>query len=584
MSALSDFVAHCLVYRLGWSLVHSLWQVAAAAGLLAAVLAVVPRRRANMRYALACAALLAALGAFAATLAMSSPPQEAASAEVVAAPGASAGPSPGPAAGMFDAAPPPLAWPPDVAPAAPPPVAPLAPPAPVEPASLLDGIRAALTPALPWAVLAWTTGVLLMGLWHAGGLAVTVRLRRLGTCPPGREVSAAIRKVAERLNIRRAVGVLVCARPVGTMVLGVIRPVILMPAALLTGMTPGQLEALLAHELAHIRRRDYLVNLIQTAVESILFYHPATWWIGRVIRRERENCCDDLASAAAGSRFEYARALAAAANFARPPARPRFALAAEGGSLIQRVQRLLTPTGGTRRDILRRSALAGLLAVGIAVAIVGCSLGGGPRPAAPADAAPAGQAPQMRIAAVTDANGQYDVEFRLPDGASQPRLRVEAGKLARMTIGRDDAERQSLSVTVTHVRGRPPAVVAADATERVPPRRVVVTYHVILAVKGGFRQWTQKNVPWPLGEWKALAEGLDLATEAPELLGVWRLIERNGAKVDGFAAAAIDAAGNMSTVEFDAAGKMDGSACQAFAYALKPGRRMVLNPGGLLEA
>ena len=79
------------------------------------------------------------------------------------------------------------------------------------------------------------------------------------------------------------------------MVVGWLRPVILLPASALTGLAPSQLEAVIAHELAHIRRHDYLVNLFQTTVETLLFYHPASWWISRQIRAEREHCCDDVA-------------------------------------------------------------------------------------------------------------------------------------------------------------------------------------------------------------------------------------------------------------------------------------------------
>src|SRR5258708_16026583 len=97
-----------------------------------------------------------------------------------------------------------------------------------------------------------------------------------------------------------------------------------LPASAVTGLSPTQLELILAHELAHIRRRDYLVNLLQTAVESLLFYHPAVWWVSRRMRIEREHCCDDLAVAAGGNAARYARALAALAG-PRPP--PPFAMA-----------------------------------------------------------------------------------------------------------------------------------------------------------------------------------------------------------------------------------------------------------------
>ena len=93
--------------------------------------------------------------------------------------------------------------------------------------------------------------------------------------------------------------------------IGWLRPVILFPASALTGLSAEQLEALLAHELAHIRRYDYLVNLLQTTVETLFFYHPAVWWVSAQVRQEREHCCDDLAVAACGDVLTYARALTA---------------------------------------------------------------------------------------------------------------------------------------------------------------------------------------------------------------------------------------------------------------------------------
>ena len=93
-------------------------------------------------------------------------------------------------------------------------------------------------------------------------------------------------------------------------VIGWLKPVVLLPASALAGLSPNQVEAILAHELAHIRRHDYLVNLLQTLVETLLFYHPAVWWLSRRIRAERENCCDDLAVSLCGDPVAYAAALA----------------------------------------------------------------------------------------------------------------------------------------------------------------------------------------------------------------------------------------------------------------------------------
>ena len=123
------------------------------------------------------------------------------------------------------------------------------------------------------------------------------------------------------------------------MAIGWLRPVILFPASALAGLTPEQLEAILAHELAHIRRHDYLINLLQTVIETLLFYHPAVWWVSRQIRAERENCCDDMAVAACGDALVYARALTKVERLRK--ARLDLAVTANGGLLMNRISRLV---------------------------------------------------------------------------------------------------------------------------------------------------------------------------------------------------------------------------------------------------
>jgi beta-lactamase regulating signal transducer with metallopeptidase domain len=122
-------------------------------------------------------------------------------------------------------------------------------------------------------------------------------------------------------------------------VVGWLRPVILMPVGALAGLPAEQVEALLLHELAHIRRADYLVNLLQSAAEALLFYHPAVWWISGHIRAEREACCDDMAVAVTGDVLAYAQTLANLEASRTVPMRA--ALAANGGSLANRIARLL---------------------------------------------------------------------------------------------------------------------------------------------------------------------------------------------------------------------------------------------------
>ncbi len=123
------------------------------------------------------------------------------------------------------------------------------------------------------------------------------------------------------------------------MAIGWLRPVILVPVSALAGLTPEQMEAILAHELAHIRRHDYLINLLQTVIETLLFYHPAVWWVSRQIRNERENCCDDMAVAACGDALVYARALTKVERLRK--ARLELAVTANGGLLMNRISRLV---------------------------------------------------------------------------------------------------------------------------------------------------------------------------------------------------------------------------------------------------
>ena len=180
---------------------------------------------------------------------------------------------------------------------------------------------------------------------------------------------------------------------------GWLRPVVLMPASALIGLGADQIEALLAHELAHIRRNDYLVNLFQTAAETLFFFHPAIWWLNGRIREERENCCDDLAVEVCGNRRAYARALTDLEQL-RGTA-PRFAMAAGGGSLLRRVERLLNITQRPVSTPIGWPASAGIAATLLFAVLAANAVAQSPAappvpPAPPAPAAPA--APPTTVA------------------------------------------------------------------------------------------------------------------------------------------------------------------------------------------
>ncbi len=172
-------------------------------------------------------------------------------------------------------------------------------------------LQTALQPWLYTIVTVWCIGVLIFALRPVVGWYTLRRLRRVGTVPVPKGVQLVLERTAEQLHLRPLVHVLqstLVKVPVAT---GYFRPVILLPVSIVSGLPIAQLEAILAHELAHIRRYDYLINLLQTLVETLFFYHPAVWWMSRLIRCERENCCDDIAVAVTGNRIEYGRALLA---------------------------------------------------------------------------------------------------------------------------------------------------------------------------------------------------------------------------------------------------------------------------------
>ncbi len=150
-----------------------------------------------------------------------------------------------------------------------------------------------------------------------------------------------INHLAGQSGIRRTITLREVSNLTSPAVAGWLRPVILVPATLVTGMPPDLLEALLAHEVAHIRRMDYLVNLLQSTVEILLFYHPTVWWISTQIRVEREKIADDLASELIGEPRRLAQALSELERVQF--SKHQLALAATGGNLFDRIRRLTQP-------------------------------------------------------------------------------------------------------------------------------------------------------------------------------------------------------------------------------------------------
>jgi beta-lactamase regulating signal transducer with metallopeptidase domain len=301
------------VQALAWTLVHFLWQ-GAAIGVLVFVWLRAGRPTAQVRYAGAIGALVALILMPAATFTLYA---------IRAAAGPTAATA-GPLTSELPAA---------TLPVAPAPAAPM-----IAKERLGDGPAAPA--AVDMATLAivgtWAAGVLLLSLRLAGGWMVARRLAACGV-PPAADIRERAAALSRRLGLTRAVRIIESTTVTVPVLVGWMKPVILFPAAVLSGLSAGQVDALIAHELAHVRRHDYLVNILQSIVETLLFYHPAVWFVSREVRDAREQCCDDLAIGVC-DRVVYVSALA---DLAATRQAPRFALAATAGSLLERVQRLL---------------------------------------------------------------------------------------------------------------------------------------------------------------------------------------------------------------------------------------------------
>jgi beta-lactamase regulating signal transducer with metallopeptidase domain len=215
-------------------------------------------------------------------------------------------------------------------------------------------------PSIDWLsclVWGWFGGVMVFGLRALGGWLLLERLHSKKSEPLGASLAKRCLELQDRLGLKRMVHYFHSHLVDAPAVMGWFRPVVLIPVTALTGLSPEQLEAVIVHELAHIKRLDCFVNLFQIAVETVLFYHPAVWWVSRSIRTERENCCDDIAVSLCGNPGEYARALTVMEGWRATPA---LVLAANSGPLRSRVGRLLGA------EVITRSIpRGGLAAVGL---------------------------------------------------------------------------------------------------------------------------------------------------------------------------------------------------------------------------
>jgi beta-lactamase regulating signal transducer with metallopeptidase domain len=344
----SELLSSELAIRIGWVCLHSFWQGGLVAAILAIALRVIPRRSTaeiNARYLLATAALVAL--PLLATITFFQIRPEPISTDLA---GFGSPTTPLPTDGVSKSIP------------------------------LWDGIVESLIgrvgplslhpiePWLPAVTLLWCVGATLAGLRMFAGWGLTRRLVSRAKVPTEHRWQSSVSRWCDDLGIDKPIRMLVSDAIDSPVLVGWLQPVILWPATALTGMTPQDIEAIIAHELAHIRRGDLGINLLQASIEVLFFHHPVVWWVSSQIRAEREHCVDDLAvrmlqSNAMGTRLSYARALLA---LEERRSIPTLSMAARGGTLLDRVRRLAgthAPDHSPARPIAGGLVMAALLVI-----------------------------------------------------------------------------------------------------------------------------------------------------------------------------------------------------------------------------
>ena len=414
MTELSDIAL--FVSALGWTLIHFIWQGLLIAGLMWLVYKLVPGDRTQLRYlaGLALYILLLPISINTLVFFLNS------TATVAAVPGILQGEFPmvSVVAGVqpgFDF------W-------------------------LAEGVE----PLLPVVVLLWAIGVLLLASKALIGWCVTRVLIRTHVKPIPEALQRSVDRLMERLQVRMAVSVLVSTRVKVPTLIGWIKPVILLPASVLIRLPLEQIEMIIAHELGHIRRYDYLFNLLQLVVDTLFFYHPCIRWMSRKIRQEREHCCDDFVLHYQGRPSLYARALANLEILRQP--QHALTLAATGGDLLSRVHRIASTEmprkSGGFAQIAMMSALIGVASMG----------------------AHSGLEVSAQTAKLPSVTGKLDSEFRFSSqqavhttvlGQVEPYANIRKGVERSRIIENTDAGNE--------LSGRATAVVQGPAQSEVTP-------------------------------------------------------------------------------------------------------------------
>ena len=329
MELINQILPTEILHALGWTVLHSLWQAFAVALLLAAYLLAWQKTDAKKRYFAGNLAmtitLLLAVGTFGYYLSQSSPQPE------------------------------------------------LANPIYADNGTVLGQYFTEGKPSffseyfdknMPLIVAVWLVGMVFFVLKMLGGLLYIQRLKTRMTAQLPKEWQDKMLQLSTELDIRRPVRLLESALALAPMVVGWLKPVVLLPIGAVNYLTPAQVEAILAHELAHIARHDYLLNLLQSCVEILFYFNPAVWWMSAHVRTERENCCDDIAVRLCGNSLAYAKALVSLQEMQLASPALAMPFSKNKNQLLLRIQRILQPSQN-KSNVMEKLSATLLLTVAV---------------------------------------------------------------------------------------------------------------------------------------------------------------------------------------------------------------------------
>lgn len=299
------------------------------------------------------------------------------------------------------------------------------------------------TPHLPLIVSVWCVGLVFFMLKLMGGLLYIQQLKTRMTSPLPSEWQEYVAMLCTELHVQRPVQLLESALAQTPMALGWLKPVILLPIGAVNHLTPVQVEAILAHELAHVLRQDYLLNLLQSLVEAIFYFNPAVWWISAHVRTERENCCDDIAVRLCGNSLAYAKALVSLQELQMAAPTLAMPFSKNKNQLLHRIQRILQPSQNKSNTMEKLSATL-LLTVAVVLLSVQANTPFGnfltkmvscETPIfEPAEAPTPYEAVEYPIESDTIPDGTQDAHFHISTNDEQVEVRVKDGKITFLEV------------------------------------------------------------------------------------------------------------------------------------------------------